>query len=140
MMPKGYNNKIVRVDLTTQKIGYDQFDEEILKRYIGGSGLAAKIIWNETTPDNALTAGTHTISVNLSGEAIQSMGIDGPYKAWIGLFQVGGWDSLDSLDHTTNTYTASEFATPSIRFNTSAGISPYKFGTEGNYQYLQVNL
>ncbi|MDK2986257.1 MAG: aldehyde:ferredoxin oxidoreductase, partial [Clostridia bacterium] len=57
----GYMGKILRVDLSTQEILTETFQEEILRKYLGGSGLGAKILLEETTektdplgPDNIL--------------------------------------------------------------------------------------
>lgn len=50
-MLKGYTGRIVRVDLTTGKITYECLDEDTARKYIGGVGLAAKILWDETKPD-----------------------------------------------------------------------------------------
>jgi aldehyde:ferredoxin oxidoreductase len=50
-MLKGYNGAIVRVDLTTGEMSYEKIDEAIARKYIGGVGLAAKMLWDETTRD-----------------------------------------------------------------------------------------
>jgi len=50
-MLKGYTGKILRLDLTTGDMDYQYLDEETARKYIGGVGLAAKILWDETTPD-----------------------------------------------------------------------------------------
>lgn len=50
-MLKGYNGKILRLDLTTGDMDYEYLDETTARKYIGGVGLAAKILWQETTPD-----------------------------------------------------------------------------------------
>jgi aldehyde:ferredoxin oxidoreductase len=50
-MLKGYNGKILRLDLSTGEIGFEYLDEETARKFIGGVGLAAKILWDETTPD-----------------------------------------------------------------------------------------
>ena len=50
-MLKGYNGKILRLDLSTGDIDYESINEETARKYIGGVGLAAKILWDETTPD-----------------------------------------------------------------------------------------
>ena len=47
-MPKSYG-KILRLDLTSGNISYDQLDEKTARNYIGGVGVAAKILWDETT-------------------------------------------------------------------------------------------
>jgi len=52
-MLKGYNGKILRLDLSTGSIDYESIDEDIARKYIGGVGLAAKILWDETTVDTA---------------------------------------------------------------------------------------
>jgi len=50
-MVKGYTGKIVRADLTTGEINYESLDEDTLRKYIGGVGLAAEILWDETAPN-----------------------------------------------------------------------------------------
>ncbi|MFC2059739.1 aldehyde ferredoxin oxidoreductase family protein [Chloroflexota bacterium] len=50
-MLKGYTGKIVRAHLTTGEISYEYLDEDTARKYIGGAGLAARILWNETAPD-----------------------------------------------------------------------------------------
>ena len=51
IMLKGYTGTIVHADLSTGKINYEKIDEDIARKYIGGVGLAAKILWDRTTPD-----------------------------------------------------------------------------------------
>ena len=50
-MLKGYNGKILRLDLTTGDVSYQYLDELTARKYIGGVGLAAKTLWDETTPN-----------------------------------------------------------------------------------------
>ena len=50
-MLKGYTGTIVRIDLTTQDIRYEEISESVARKYIGGIGIAAKILWDETTHD-----------------------------------------------------------------------------------------
>jgi len=50
-MLKGYNGKILRLDLSTGEMDYEYLEEPTARKYIGGVGLAAKILWHETTPD-----------------------------------------------------------------------------------------
>ena len=47
----GYETSVLWVDLTTGDIGTRVFDEELSRQYLGGAGLAAKILWEETTAD-----------------------------------------------------------------------------------------
>ena len=45
---KGYAGKILRVDLGKEKIEIQSLDEGLAKKFIGGSGLATKILYDET--------------------------------------------------------------------------------------------
>jgi len=45
-MPRGYAGKFLEVDLSSEKIKDTTFDEEILRSYVGGRGLAAKVLWD----------------------------------------------------------------------------------------------
>jgi len=42
----GYAGKFLEVNLSTGKIKDVKFDDEVLKNYVGGRGLAAKILWD----------------------------------------------------------------------------------------------
>jgi aldehyde:ferredoxin oxidoreductase len=42
----GYAGKFLEVNLSTEKTKEVRFDDEILKNYVGGRGLAAKILWD----------------------------------------------------------------------------------------------
>jgi len=43
----GYMGKLLRVDLTRNEIREEELKEELAKKFIGGSGLSAKIIYDE---------------------------------------------------------------------------------------------
>lgn len=45
----GYTGKILRIDLSNKRIDIQQLDENIIKNYIGGSGIGAKFLYEETT-------------------------------------------------------------------------------------------
>lgn len=45
-MPGGYAGKFLDVDLTKEKVENVTFDDETLGAYLGGRGLAAKILWD----------------------------------------------------------------------------------------------
>jgi len=47
MSMKGWWGRILRVDLTNNKIWVQEYSPEIAKKFIGGRGLAAWILWNE---------------------------------------------------------------------------------------------
>jgi aldehyde:ferredoxin oxidoreductase len=91
---RGYAGKFLDIDLSTEKITQRKFDEEVLKRYVGGRGLAAKILWDrlgktwETVdpfgPENVLTVLTGPLTgffpgarVCVSGKSPQSNGMVG---------------------------------------------------------------
>jgi len=44
---KGWNGKILRVDLTKKTSKITTYTEDIAKRFIGGRGLAIKLLWDE---------------------------------------------------------------------------------------------
>ena len=46
-MLRGYG-KILNLNLSTKEIKYERIDEAVARKYIGGVGLAAKILWEET--------------------------------------------------------------------------------------------
>jgi aldehyde:ferredoxin oxidoreductase len=48
---KGYMGKILRVDLTKGRVETEKLDENLAKKFIGGSGLATKILYDETGPE-----------------------------------------------------------------------------------------
>ncbi len=57
----GYVGKILRVDLTTKTFSNTILDSDVLQNYLGGAGLAARILFDETpqgidsfSPDNRL--------------------------------------------------------------------------------------
>jgi aldehyde:ferredoxin oxidoreductase len=48
--PGGYVGKILRVDLSSGKLSHEGLDEAILKRWVGGVGLAAQYLYREVPP------------------------------------------------------------------------------------------
>ena len=50
-LPGGYAEKILRVDLTNEHISTEEMTPELARKYIGGSGLGAKILWDEVPPE-----------------------------------------------------------------------------------------
>ncbi|MCK4400487.1 aldehyde ferredoxin oxidoreductase family protein [Candidatus Bathyarchaeota archaeon] len=47
---KGWNGKILRVDLSKGTTKVVPYSEEIAKKFIGGRGLAVKLLWDELPP------------------------------------------------------------------------------------------
>ena len=50
-MTFGYHNRIAHVDLTTGQTMYLSLDGDVFRRYIGGTGLAARLLYDETGPN-----------------------------------------------------------------------------------------
>jgi len=54
---KGWNGRILRLDLSKAKTEVQAYDADTALAFLGGRGLAAKILWEETNPSmNALSA------------------------------------------------------------------------------------
>jgi aldehyde:ferredoxin oxidoreductase len=51
MKAKGYMGKILRIDLTKKTYRAEEVSEKTVELYIGGSGLGARILYDETTPE-----------------------------------------------------------------------------------------
>jgi aldehyde:ferredoxin oxidoreductase len=58
---KGYNGKILNVNLTTGEISVQQPDESVYRQYLGGYGIGARMLWDRVPqgadplgPDNML--------------------------------------------------------------------------------------
>ena len=47
----GYHKKLLRVDLTRRKIEVEDLDERVIRKYVGGLGIEAKILYEETGPE-----------------------------------------------------------------------------------------
>jgi aldehyde:ferredoxin oxidoreductase len=47
----GWMGQILRINLSKRKISKEALNPDLAKNYIGGSGLAAKILWDEVPPD-----------------------------------------------------------------------------------------
>ena len=94
MKGRGYTGKILEVNLSTERITEITLEEEILRKYIGGRGLAAKILWDRLGsrweeidplgPENLLLILTGPLTgfypgarICVSGKSPQSNGIVG---------------------------------------------------------------
>ena len=98
MKTKGYAGKILEVDLTEGKIKETVPNEKMLKEYVGGRGLAARILWdrlggkwgevNPLGPENLLLVLTGPLTgyfpgarVCISGKSPETNGITGSTMA-----------------------------------------------------------
>ena len=50
-MNNGCWEKVARIDLSKEKVSVEEFSEDVFKNYLGGSGLASKIIADEVPFD-----------------------------------------------------------------------------------------
>ncbi|MEI7670531.1 MAG: aldehyde ferredoxin oxidoreductase family protein [Deltaproteobacteria bacterium] len=94
----GYHKKILRVDLTSRKIEVQDLDDSLLEKYVGGVGLGARLLYDETTrdtdplgPENILAAmtGPFTDSRVPSSSRHHVMGLS-PLTGILGESNVGG--------------------------------------------------
>ena len=93
-MSFGYAGKFLEVDLSTKRVKEMKFDDDVLREYVGGRGLAAKILWErlgskwETVdplgPENILLFLTGPLTgffpggrICVSGKSPQSNGVVG---------------------------------------------------------------
>ena len=93
-MPRGYAGKFLEVDLTSRNVKDVKFSDEVLRQYIGGRGLAVKILWDRLGarweeidplgPENILLMLTGPLTgyalgarLCISGKSPQSNGIVG---------------------------------------------------------------
>jgi len=47
---KGYTGKLLRVNLTSGKVKVEPMKEEWAEKYLGGAGIAARILYDEIKP------------------------------------------------------------------------------------------
>ncbi|PKM92742.1 MAG: aldehyde:ferredoxin oxidoreductase [Elusimicrobia bacterium HGW-Elusimicrobia-4] len=47
----GYAGKYLRIDLTKNKVEVNETPEKLVRKYLGGVGLGAKILWDELKPE-----------------------------------------------------------------------------------------
>jgi len=112
-MVGGYAGKFLNIDLSNEKITETRFQNEILRQYIGGRGLGAKILWDRLgsrwekvdplDPENLFLALTgpltgyfHGARICITGKSPQSNGIIGSTVS--GEFAIelkcAGWDGV----------------------------------------------
>jgi aldehyde:ferredoxin oxidoreductase len=94
----GYTGKILRVNLSNRRVSQEQIPEETMRKYVGGSGLAAKILYEETSqktdplgPENLLVFMTGPLTgtkVPLSGR--HQVAFKSPLTGIYGEADVGG--------------------------------------------------
>jgi aldehyde:ferredoxin oxidoreductase len=76
----GYAGKILRVDLTNERIGEEILDRETLRKYVGGTALGAKYLYEEvppgvewSDPENRIMFFTGPLTATKAGSGIFSV-------------------------------------------------------------------
>ena len=98
-MTKGYNGRILRVDLEREIIDIEYPDEMIYRRYLGGGELALYYLLNELKPksdplgpDNILVfAGSVISGTPAAGLSRFSVAAKSPLTSFFGESEAGGW-------------------------------------------------
>jgi len=102
-MAKGYQGKILRVNLSTRKIGCETPAPEFYRRYMGGWGFVAYYLLKELTPgidplgpQNKLifAPGVYT-GTQLSGSGRSAVGAKSPLTGGFGEGDVGGFFGVE---------------------------------------------
>jgi len=70
-MVNGYMGKILRIDLTDKSVAEEELKSEELKQFIGGSGLGARILFNETD-GNTDPLGPENVLIYLTGPFVHT--------------------------------------------------------------------
>lgn len=109
---KGYTRKILRIDLSKEKIKTERLEEGFYKTFIGGKGLGAQILFNETKPkmnpldpENLLIFALGPVNgLNLSGTSRLGVFFKSPLTGMFGEAYCGGhfaprlkWAGYDAL-------------------------------------------
>ncbi|WXG44363.1 MAG: aldehyde ferredoxin oxidoreductase family protein [Promethearchaeati archaeon SRVP18_Atabeyarchaeia-1] len=75
---KGWNGKILRVDLTTRKSTIQEYDAGFASKFLGGRGFAAKILWDDLKPGtDPLSPGNELI---VAAGPLTGLGLPSPGK------------------------------------------------------------
>ena len=98
-MPYGYNGKILRVNLTTEKITVEEKDWVFYRKYIGGRGLISYFLLNEVSADvdalceenKLIFASSVMTGVPIPGFSRHSVGAKSPLTNFYGESQTGGY-------------------------------------------------
>ena len=98
-MGKGYNGKILRIDLSEHKIEVEEPDEFIYRAYMGGAALAAQYILRELpkgidalSPDNMLVFACSVITgAPIPGASRFTSAGKSPLTNGYGEAEAGGW-------------------------------------------------
>jgi aldehyde:ferredoxin oxidoreductase len=95
----GYPLKILRVDLSNERIDVEEISDEIAIRYVGGTGLGAKFLYDEvppgvgwSDPENRLMLCTGPLAgTKVAGSGTFSVVTKGPMTNMAGASQANGF-------------------------------------------------
>jgi len=81
-----YLGRLLRVDLTNKKVTEEVLDQEMVRKYVGGTGFGARILYNEVTPgvewahpDNRIILATGPLGgTRMAGSGTFSLVTKGP--------------------------------------------------------------
>ncbi len=98
-MGKGYNSKILRVDLSEGKVWTEELEEIIYRTYLGGAGLACQYLFKELpkgvealSPDNILVLMCSVITgTPVPGASRFTAAAKSPLTNAYGEAEAGGW-------------------------------------------------
>jgi len=99
MMPREYTSEILRVDLGKGKLERFTVTESVLRSFIGGTGLGAKFLYEETPPgtkwsdpENRLTLAAGPLNATMiGGSGSVSVVSKGPLTNGVGCSQANGY-------------------------------------------------
>jgi aldehyde:ferredoxin oxidoreductase len=95
----GYAGQILRIDLSTGEIGKDELNPEIARKFIGGIGMSAKLLYDAVEPNaDALSPGNALIA---SSSPISGTALIGANKT--------DWTSKSPLTGLVQTATSGDF-------------------------------
>jgi len=100
---KGWNGRILRLDLSREKVGSQEFDADFAMKFMGGRGFAAKILWDETklgidplSPENLLIMATGPLTglpLPSSGKIV--VAAKSPLTGGYGDGNLGSWAAVN---------------------------------------------
>ena len=93
---KGYNGKIVYINLSEQKIDIKALDPKIAKNYLGGTGLSAKIIYDMLSEENYITLKSNPYS-DINPLIFATGPITGTLRPSSGRYSVSGISPLTRI-------------------------------------------
>jgi len=125
-----YNCLVVEVNVAASTAGWYRVYSDLYDN----AGYWIADAWTE----NYLETGTQTIELRFEGERINRSGRDGPYRAYLSLYDEW-WNWLDSDEHWTAAYTHNQFQ---YLANFAPPHSDYGLDTDNDnlYNYLVVEV